>query len=266
MSERNAPPTLLALQDYVFHRPVPVGVSNRHVHLCDADISRLFGPRHLLSKRRDIVQKGKFSCQEVVTVATSAGVLRDVRVMGPSRARTQVELAPSDARELGLRAPLRPSGDTNDSAGCVLIGPKGSIDLAAGVLIPERHLHMSPRDTAFFGVAQGDRLRVAVPGRRGGLLADVLVRVHERFVLELHLDTDEAGALLARNGDLTYVVDDERLGVDLNLRLARPPGGRRLMTESELRRVVRTEGRVRIPHGVLLTPSARDLARRLKLD
>ncbi len=266
MSERQTPTTLLALQDYVFHRPVPVGVSNRHVHLSDADIALLFGPGHVLTHRRDITQRGQFSCQEVVTVATAAGVLRDVRVMGPSRPRSQVELAPTDARALELRAPLRASGDTDDTPGCFLIGPQGSVDLAAGVLIPERHLHMSPRDAAFFGVAQGDRLRVAVPGQRGGVLADVLVRVHERFVLELHLDTDEAGALLARNGDLIYVVDEEKLGVDLNLRLARPPGGRRLMTESELQRIVRTEGRVRIPHGVILTPSALDLARRLKLD
>ncbi len=265
MSGSPARPSLAALRDYVFQRAAPIGISNRHIHLSGAHVATLFGAGQCLTRRRDITQRGQYSCEETLTVATPKGVLREVRVMGPARPATQVELAASDLRRLGLPAVLRASGDARDTPGCVLIGPRGTLELQSGVIVPERHLHMAPRDAAQFGVGEEQRVRVAVPGPRGGVLNDVLVRIDEHYVLELHLDTDEAHALLARAGDLTYLIDEAKLGIDLNLRLARPPGGRRLMTESDLRQTLRKQGRVRIPPDVLLTPSARDLARRMKL-
>lgn len=253
------------LHDLVHPRPIPVGVSNRHVHLSREHVEALFGPGERLTKLRAVTQKGQFACNETVSVATAGGVIPRVRVLGPTRSRTQVEVSLGDARTLRMRPPVRDSGNLDDTPGCTLIGPAGSVRLESGVIIAMRHVHMSPRDAETYGVSDGEKIGLALPTARGAVFTDVLVRVHETFVLDFHMDIDEANAVMASTGDPAYLVDSTRIGVDPDVRLARPSGGKKLMTESELIGILRRGEKVRIPHDILLTPSARDLARKRNL-
>ena len=258
----SGPESVAALHDLVHPRPVPIGVSNRHMHLTQEHVEALFGTGSRLTRMRDVSQKGQFACNEVVTVATAGGVIPKVRIIGPVRTRTQVELAFTDARALKIRPPIRDSGNLDESPGCTLVGPAGAVHLESGVIIPMRHVHMSPRDAEVFGVSDRETIAVAVPTERGAVFTNVLVRVHETFVLDFHLDTDEANAAMASTGDPSYVVDQSRLGMDVDVRMARPSGGKKLMTEAELLGILQRGEKVRIPHDILLTPSARDLARK----
>lgn len=254
-----------ALQDYLHAKPIPVGVSNRHIHLTLEHVEALFGPGARLSRLRALTQKGQFASNETLSVATGAGVIGRVRVLGPERSQSQVELTGTDARRLKLHPPVRDSGSLDGSAGCTLIGPVGSVQLDSGVIVASRHVHMSPRDADEYGVAAGDQVSMFFDSDRGAVFKDVLIRVHATYVLDFHLDTDEANAVLAKTGDPAYLLDTGKIGMDLQVRMARPSGGRRLMTERDLRSIVAKDARVRIPAGVLLTPSARDLARKLKI-
>lgn len=181
----------LNISDYV----IPIGVSNHHIHLSQADADILFGSDYEFQKLKDLSQTGQYAMQECLLVAGPKGVLEKVRILGPVRSQSQVELTTSDCFKLGIKAPLRLSGDLAGSPGCTLIGPKGSVQLTKGCIVAKRHIHMSPVDAKAFGVIDGQEVSLECPGERGGILQNVTIRVHESFTLECHLDTEEANAL-----------------------------------------------------------------------
>lgn len=186
-----------------------VGVSNRHVHLCERDFEALFGAeaaRRGLAKLRDLSQPGQFVAHEVVSLVGPKGSIHSVRVLGPLRAKTQVEVSRTDAYALGISPPVRDSGDVEGSAPIVLTGPGGIASLKEGAIIAARHIHMKPEEASRWGLGDGDRVEVEVPGPRGLAFREVLVRVSETFRLEMHVDTDEANAALLRNGDFVEAV------------------------------------------------------------
>ena len=238
------------------HRPanapafdVPVGVSNRHVHLSEADARTLFGDTPL-SVARSLNQPGQFAAAETLVVHGPKGNLENVRVVGPARSETQLEIALSDAARLGVAPPVAASGSLAESTGGIILrGPVGSIELRRGVIVAARHLHLSPADATRWGLRDGDRLDVrGGVGARAATLHDVLVRSGEDHATELHLDIDEAHAMGVTTGDTATVVAWRTPG----------PARRPLITERDVVRLAR-EG-ARIPVNAILTPSARDRA------
>ncbi|MFO0624158.1 MAG: acetate/propionate family kinase [Polyangiales bacterium] len=175
-------------------QPIPVGVSVRHVHLSAKDCAALFGDGYELSKRRDVTQKGQYVTRETVDLVGPRGELRGVAIIAPLRKETQVELARTDAFTLGVQPPLRESGQLADTPGITLRGPRGEVMIPRGVILAQRHVHMSPDDAQRYGVHDKSVIRVQVAGEREMEMGDVLVRVHPDFVLDLHIDTDEANA------------------------------------------------------------------------
>ena len=234
---------------------VPVGVSRRHVHLSEAHVRALFGVP-TLEVLRTIRQPGQFAARQQVVVVGPKGRLDDVRVVGPARGETQVELARSDAARLGIDPPLAASGSLEKSLGGVtLVGPHGRVELARGVIIAARHLHLAPADAARWGMQDGDRLDIRCgSGARAVTWHDVLVRAGAAHATEFHLDDDEAHAAGVGNGCSARIVGWQEA------RSVR----RILVTERELvERVRRGEP---IPNDALFTPGARDRARSLGLD
>lgn len=179
---------------------VPVGISNRHLHLSQSDLEALFGEGHQLTPIKDLSQTGQFAADEVVTIVTKKGALQNVRVLGPVRGSTQVEISRTDSFALGVKPPVRDSGSLDGSASITIVGPKGSLQLEQGVIIALRHIHMSPEDAKVFGVKDKDTVTVKAGGDRGVTFNNVLVRVRDDFVLEMHIDTDEANAAGLGNG------------------------------------------------------------------
>jgi len=180
---------------------IPVAVSARHVHLSQATIQALFGPEHVLQVKCMLSQPGQFAAVETVSLVGPRGQLDHVRVLGPPRDADQVEVSRSDEITLGIDAPLRVSGDLRQTPGIELVGPAGRVHIDHGVVMPVRHIHMSPDDAGRLGVRDGQRVRVAVDSDgRDLVFADVAVRVSPKFRLELHLDTDEGNAAGASHG------------------------------------------------------------------
>ncbi|MEE8451247.1 MAG: phosphate propanoyltransferase [Thermoguttaceae bacterium] len=172
-----------------------VSVSARHVHLTDEHVETLFGTGHKLTVMKDLHQDGFFAANEtVMVVGPRKRMLPSVRVLGPTRPRSQVELAYTDGISLGIDLPVRQSGRIDGTPGCVLVGPKGVVDLSEGVIRAERHVHMGPSDARHYGVADGGRMNLRVTSDCTTLFEDVLVRVGEKIKLEVHLDTDEGNA------------------------------------------------------------------------
>lgn len=228
---------------------VRVGVSNRHVHLSETDARTLFGGTSL-TVARSLTQPGQFAAAETVAVQGPMGNLEHVRVVGPARTETQLEIALSDAAVLGVAPPVAASGSLADSIGGItLLGPAGRVDLRRGVIVAARHLHLSPGDSTRWGLRDGDRVDVRCGvGAREGTLHDVVVRSGEGHATELHLDADEARAMGVTTGDTATVVAWRTPG----------PARRPLITERDVVRLAR-EG-ARIPAHAILTPSARDRA------
>jgi len=187
-------------------RKIPIGVSNRHVHLSAHDLEILFGREAKLTKFKDLSQPGQYACEEKVTLIGPQGVIDTVRILGPTRKQTQVEISVSDCFKLGVKAPIRDSGDLGGSAGLTLVGPAGSITISEGCIIAARHIHMHPSDAEYFGIKDGDRVDVECYGPRGVVFCEVLTRVSENYSLEMHVDMDEANAASLRNGDFVRIV------------------------------------------------------------
>ncbi len=185
---------------------IPLGISNRHIHISADDLNTLFGQGQQLTVMRDLSQPGQFVSEQTVTLVGPKGVIEKVRVLGPVRNRTQVEISVSDCFKLGIQAPIRDSGDLAGSAPVTLVGPVGSVTLPEGCIIAARHIHMHPRDAERFGVRDGDRVNVKSSGPRGIVFTEVLVRVHENYRLEMHLDIDEANAASLTNGDRLEII------------------------------------------------------------
>lgn len=181
---------------------IPVGVSNRHIHLSAEHIEVLFGSGYSLTNDKDLKQVGEYAAKETVTLVGPKGVIRNVRVLGPVRSFTQIEISRTDGFGLGVVAPVRDSGKITGSPGIVVVGPKGAVTLIQGVICAARHIHMEEADAKRFQVTDGDRVTVKVGGPRGGTFANVLVRVNPSFRLEFHIDTDEANAAELNNGDM----------------------------------------------------------------
>ncbi len=190
--------------------PVVVGVSNRHVHLSREDVDILFGPGYQLTPIKDLGQPGQFACKETVTIVGPKGSIETVRVLGPERKETQVEVSLTDCFKLGVNPPVRDSGDLEGTPGIEIIGPNGKVVKERGVIVAKRHIHMHTSDAEKFGVKDKEIVMVAVEhGDRKLIFDDVLIRVHEKFALEFHVDTDEANAAGLKNGDNVYVIKKE---------------------------------------------------------
>lgn len=185
---------------------INVGVSNRHVHLSERDKDILFGKGYRLTYVKGLSQKGQYAAKESVTLIGTKGSIENVRILGPERKSTQVEISRTDMYKLGVNAPIRDSGDLEGTPGIVLIGPKGMLSLKSGVICAKRHIHMTPDDAVRFGVKDRDEVAVKAKSERGIIFDNVLIRVHESFSLELHLDTDEANAACLKNNDKVEVV------------------------------------------------------------
>jgi len=228
---------------------VRIGVSNRHVHLSEADARALFGGAPLTVSRA-LTQPGQFAAAETVAAQGPMGTLAKVRVVGPTRGETQLEIAASDAAALGVQPPVAASGSLATSIGGItLVGPGGRVELRRGVIIAARHLHLSAADSKRWGLRDGDRLDIRCgAGARAATLHDVLVRSGDGHATELHLDGDEARAVGVASGDTATVIAWRSPG----------PGKRPLVTERDVVRLAR-EG-ARVPADAILTPSARDRA------
>ena len=173
---------------------VPISTSVRHVHLSRGHVTDLFGPGHQLTVKSELSQPGQYACEETVTLVGPKGKIPNVRVLGPERPETQVEISRTDEFVLGIDAPIRASGELDGTPGLRLEGAQGSVELTRGVIQAQRHIHMSPEDAARFGVQDRDWVMVRVGGERGIIFDDVLVRVNEHYRLDMHLDADEANA------------------------------------------------------------------------
>ena len=191
-------------------KTVPVGISNRHIHLSREDLNTLFGEGYELTPIKDLSQPGQFACKEQLTiVGPSMRSIEGVRVLGPVRKQSQVEISVTDSYVLKVKPPVRESGSLAGSAPVTIIGPKGIVILKEGCIIANRHIHMSLEDGARFGVKDGDYVTVdAFSGTKRTRWFDVQVRVSDQFRLEMHVDTDDANAVGFKNGSTVTVVKD----------------------------------------------------------
>lgn len=186
---------------------VPVGVSNRHIHLSEADVETLFGKGYKLTPFKDLSQPGQYACNETLTlIGPSLRPIENVRVLGPTRGKSQVEISATDSYVLKVKPPVRESGNIAGSAPIIIVGPKGIVELKEGCIIANRHIHMSPSDASRFGLKDCDTVTVDVDGKRRTRWFDVQVRVHKDFRLEMHVDTDDANAAGIGNGSKVKIV------------------------------------------------------------
>lgn len=184
---------------------VPIGVSNRHIHLSQQDLESLFGRGYQLTKMKDLKQPGQFAAQETVGLLGPKGEIKNVRILGPVRNKTQVEISITDSYKLGVKAPVRESGKTSGTPGLILKGPKGTMELKEGVIAALRHIHVPPDFAAKHQLKDKDMVDVEVGDIRKTTFKNVLLRVSEKFSLEMHIDTDEANAAGIGNGEIGII-------------------------------------------------------------
>lgn len=200
----------LAVAEALFRKTgrifVPVASSARHIHLCRADVEKLFGKGYQLQKFRDLSQPGQFACKEQLTVVGPKGQLQKVRVLGPERKATQVEIAFTDSFALGIRPPVRMSGKTAGTPGCKLIGPAGEAEISEGVIVAARHLHLSAAQAAMFGLKDGQSVSLRSEGERAVVFENVIVRAGNGHDMEVHIDTDEANAAAMAGSTMMEVI------------------------------------------------------------
>ena len=190
-------------------KTLPVGLSNRHIHVSQKDLDILFGEGYELTKFKDLSQPGQYACEEKVDIVGTKGTLKGVRILGPVRNSTQFELSVSDAFTLGVKPIVRNSGDIIDTPGAKIVGPKGEVDIDQGIIVAARHIHMHTSDAENFGVADNDVVNVRVKGPRGLTFENVLVRANKDYALEMHVDIEEGNACGLRNGDLVELIKVE---------------------------------------------------------
>ena len=176
---------------------VIVETSARHVHLAREHVEILFGAGHQLTHKKDLSQPGQFACEERVTVVGPKNKIERVIVLGPERKASQVEVSLTDARNLGIVAPVRESGDVAGSGACKLVGPCGEVELSEGVIVAKRHIHFTPDEAAAAGVEDKEVVMVKITSERTTIFDDVVVRVHPNFSAAMHIDTDESNASCA---------------------------------------------------------------------
>jgi len=174
---------------------IPIGISNRHIHLSQTDLDTIFGSGYELTKLKDLSQPGQYACKETVTICGPKGAIEKVRILGPVRSKTQVEVMSGDSFKLGVVSEPRLSGDLHGTPGITLIGPKGSVQIKEGVIVAQRHIHMLPGEAKQLGVQDGQIVSIKIGGARGGIYDNVAVRANDASALECHLDMEEANAM-----------------------------------------------------------------------
>lgn len=179
---------------------IPISVSARHCHLCQEDIDLLFGKGYQLTIKSELSQPGQFAANETITLIGPRGSIRNVRILGPTRSKTQVEISKTDAVKLGLAPPLRESGHIQGSSAATLLGPKGSIYIEEGLIIAQAHIHMPPEIAQALDVSNGEYVKVTTEGDRPVTFENVLIRVSSKYILDMHIDTDEANSGLLTTG------------------------------------------------------------------
>jgi len=189
-------------------KTVMVETSARHVHVTEETLEILFGKGYQLTKKKDLSQPGQFACEERVQVIGPKNSFPAVSILGPTRPADQVELSASDARSIGVAAPVRESGDIAGSGACKLVGPKGEVELKEGVIVAKRHIHMTPEDAENYGVKDKQVVSVKIDSpERSLVFGDVVVRVSPKLKLAMHIDTDESNAVMAGRDATGVIVD-----------------------------------------------------------
>ena len=187
---------------------ISVGISNRHIHLSEEHMQSLFGKGTELHILKELSQPGQYACKECVTLVGPKGCIENVRILGPTRRQTQVEILSADCYKLGVKAPLKISGELDGTPGLVISGPKGCEKLTSGVIIAKRHIHMTPQDAAKFNCNDNDIVKVECQGERGGILGNVVVRVTETSKLDFHIDVEEANCMGMNDGSKIIIINE----------------------------------------------------------
>ncbi|MBD0380274.1 phosphate propanoyltransferase [Paenibacillus sedimenti] len=188
-------------------KTVPVGVSARHIHLSAAHIEILFGKGYQLTSLKDLSQPGQYAANETVAIEGAKGKFDKVRILGPARGASQIEVSRTDAFSLGIHPPVRESGNIEGTPGLKVIGPQGEVELDKGVIVAARHIHFHTSDAAKWGIQDKQLLRVKLKGERPLIFEDVVARVSDQYALDMHIDTDEGNAAGVKTGDLAEILD-----------------------------------------------------------
>ena len=189
-------------------KSVLVEISAHHVHVSEKDLEILFGKGHQLTNKKDLSQPGQFACEERVTVVGPKREIKGVSILGPCRPQTQVEISLTEARSIGVSAPIRESGDLAGSPGCKLVGPCGEVEITEGVIAAKRHIHMTPEDAEKYGIVDKQIVSVKIPTEgRALIFDDVVARVSKSYALAMHLDTDEANAAAIPGSTIGEILD-----------------------------------------------------------
>jgi putative phosphotransacetylase len=248
---------------------IQIAVSARHIHLSQEHLEMLFGEGYQLTKKADLSQPNQFAANETVIIAGPKGSIEKVRVLGPARSLTQAEVSWTDAMKLGVKPPLRESGNIKGSAPFTLIGPKGSIYLNEGLIIAQAHIHMNPDDAKRLDVQNGEYVTVEVGGVRPISYRNIKIRVSERYCLEMHIDTDEANAGLIVKGAIGHIsrpgedrprVTEENL-LPVNSVKKHYEYQKKLLSNDDVREI--SEAEIVIKKGTIVTALARDTVREL---
>lgn len=247
---------------------IPIAVSARHVHLSQQHVEALFGEGYELTRKAELSQPNQFAANETVVIAGPRGSIERVRVLGPGRSFTQAEVSWTDAMKLGVRPPLRESGNIKESGSFTIIGPNGGLSLKEGLIIAQAHIHMAPQDATRFGVQNGEYVTVDVDGIRPIAFRNVKVRVSEQYRLEMHIDTDEAnGGMISRDAfgqlvqpgvEYAKTVVSSKQASDTN---SKHNFIKKLLSNDDVREIEEEE--IVIEKGTIVTALARDYAREL---
>mgnify|MGYP001129102484 CR=1 FL=1 len=187
-------------------KKIPIALSNRHLHLSQEDLEKLFGAGYKLTKLKDLKQPGQYAAEEKVDLIGPKGTIKGVRVLGPVRNKTQIEISFADSFVLGVKPPVRDSGDLTGSAGVTIVGPAGEVQVDEGVIAAARHIHMTPEDAAQWGLKDKDTVKVRTGGERGVVFENVLVRVNPSYALEMHVDMEEGNGAGVKNNDEVEII------------------------------------------------------------
>ena len=190
----------------IMEKFIPVSMSNRHVHISKEHLEVLFGEGHELTVMKELSQPGQFACDEKIDVVGPRATLKGVRILGPVRPETQIEISVFDARTIGVDAVVRASGNTNNTPGCTIVGPKGQVVLEKGLIVAARHIHMHTDDAPKYGVRDKDIVKVKVGTDRAVIFENVVIRVHPDFALDMHIDIEEGNAAAIQNCDKGEII------------------------------------------------------------
>lgn len=240
---------------------IPVGVSNRHMHLTQEALDVLFGPGSKLTIFRDLYQHGEFASEQIVEMVGPKGIIPKVRVLGPLRTQLQVEVSRTDAIHLGINPPVGYFGSLPNGETVILRGPQGSLTLTQDVMLSRRHIHLSSKEAEEIGVKDGDTVFVAPATIKGNpaesrmcIMGNTLIRVKDSFRLQIHIDTDEANASGLVTGDKVFVIPS------LSAAPTAAPS-KKLITESDVKEAVANNQKIQVVPGMIVTPAARDLGK-----